>query len=133
MKKSRIVLILIMVLLVLFGYKLLSNDNKLPTKVVSVSVVNTDDNSKTEITGADSERLLQLANGSRNYFEYPACMGSNTELQFHTKVKTFYRKICGDDCGTLWNRNGKSFSISNGDMREIKDILSKYDIEVLPR
>lgn len=130
--KSLIIISIVLIVIALSGYKAFSNYN-IPATVESLTVVNTNDDSRIEINESDSKKIAELANGARNYFAIPACIGSNIELEFHTKTKTVCRQICGDDCGTLWDEKGNSYSISDSDMKGIKDILSNYGIEIIPQ
>lgn len=136
MKKEKIILLISIVLVLLLsfiGFKLVYFDN-LPKTATVIYAVDTNDNSKIEIDGADSEKILKkFAKGKKNYFDVPSCAGSNIELEFHTKSKTYYRQICGDDCGTYWDKKGNSYYISDQDMKEIKDILSNYNVETSPQ
>lgn len=138
MKKKKgiitsIVLIIIVLLAVLLGLVLSSAANNIPKNVEQVVIVNTDDNSKTIMSSSDSKELVKLANGTRNYFEKPSCMGSNIELEFRSDSKSAVRQVCGDDCGTLWDEKGNSYSISDSNMKKIKRIIAGYNIQVCPQ
>lgn len=138
MKKKKglitsVVLIIIVLLAVLLGLVLSSAANNIPKNVEQVVIVNTDDNSKTIMSSSDSKELVKLANGTRNYFEKPACMGSNIELEFRSDSKSAVRRVSGDDCGTLWDEKGNSYSISDSNMKKIKRIIAGYNIQVCPQ
>ena len=138
MKKKKgiitsVVLIIIVLLAVLLGLVLSSAANNIPKNVEQVVIVNTDDNSKTIMSSSDSKELVKLANGTRNYFEIPACSGSNIELEFRSDSKSAVRQVCGDDCGTLWDEKGNSYSISDSNMKKIKRIIAGYNIQVCPQ
>ncbi len=99
----------------------------------SVTVANTNDNSAIKLTNADAKRVAILTIGRKVYFETPGCIGSNIELQIHTNGRTKCRTICGDDCGTIWDKQHNPYYIPDRNMKRIKDILSHYDIEVTPQ
>lgn len=115
------------------GLVMSSAANNIPKNVEQVVIVNTDDNSKTIMSSSDSKELVKLANGTRNYLEKPSCMGSNIELEFRSDSKSAVRQVSGDDCGTLWDEKGNSYSISDSNMKKIKRIIAGYNIQVCPQ
>lgn len=133
MKNQKIIPILIIAavsIVILGASQLLFKDN-IPNKVESITIVDTSDYDKSiEITGADADRIVELTRKcTKNRFDIPACPMSNIKICYNTnkgEQGKIYRCISADECATLWGVNNSSYSISQKDFNELKQIITIY-------